>query len=1374
MNNSNFRRSLLAASLAAALVSPVAAEDIDLFTGSNSKAKNPNIVIMIDNSANWDANNQHWPNNMKQGQSELRALAKVTSEVKDGSIDLGLMLFTPGVGSSPDGGYVRFAVRTMDATNKLLFQQLVGIDGSTMTPYTCASGGTAPVTNSFGSPNCIFQNFSSPNEKVGTAKTNYSGGLFDVFKYFGGFTDPAHAINDSGSAGGTFAGSTPIDPTHFGTPRYARNGAANEPNRDAAAYTGSSDYNYVPPQGASDSCAKNYLIFIGNGFPTQDAPSSLLTGVNGDATQLKMPNFATTTSTVSAVLQTDTACHTQSQCLTLASNTYGTSYDSYTCTGGNASPSVNLGTDAVCETAAQCQTTALATYAGQYDTIICSGGTATTVSGTSPATACESRATCAANGPNYITPNTGLSNYTCTAGSQSSTTSVSLGTDPNTETIASCQATAAAKSPGWTTYSCTGGTASGTDAGTNLGTDSACYASAAACQTAATTKFPGYDSYSCGGSPAKGTCSGGSKQGYTVTGFKNKYIGMTMKATGCGGSNFYSQTVTASKGCTTGMTITGTNSCVTNMTITGTKAVTSVTATGTFSQPSSQTLSNADEWAKFMYLTDVNAAAGQQNIQTYTIDVYKDAQDANESALLFSMAKYGGGRYFRATDENSIIAALREILTEIQSVNTVFAAASLPINATNRSQNENQVFIGMFRPDGKGKPRWYGNLKHYQAALFNGDARLADSLGKEAISATTGFIQACAQSFYTTDSTTTDASGVKQYYWAFSPQSAGTCSSIANSAFNDLPDGNVVEKGGAGEVLRKGNTGTAANNFVVNRKMYTCVSAPCSSLSDFNDTNVTMARTGAADAATNTNIILYTKGQDVLDENNNTTITETRPSMHGDIAHSRPLPVNFGGSRGVEVYYGSNDGAFHALKGSNGTEIWSFIAPEHHSKLKRLYDNDPVISYPNLPTGTISSPKDYFFDGSAGLYQNADNSKVWIFPTQRRGGRMIYAFDISSAGTPTFKWVFGCASADDSNCTSNASGIGNTWSVPNAAFIKGWSSGTSPVVIVGGGMDPCEDADNATTTCTSSSKGHKVYVLNADTGAVLQALDTDGSVPADISLIDRDFDGKVDHGYVVDTRGNVYRIDFVDPATLAPLAAGAWKITKIARTTGASRKFLFGPSVLTAGNIAYLAMGSGDRERPLITNYPYTTPVQNRFYMFMDKFAAATGLPVDLDGSTMENYSSNTSCATTLGNDKNGWYMDLPGKGEQTVTSAVIFGGTVFFSTNRPIPTDPNSCDTNLGEARGYAVNLLNASGVIGTGGLCGGDRSGKFTGGGLPPSPVVGTVPVVQPDGSTKPISVLIGGINLDTGTGSPIGLQQPPIPIKSIRSRLYWYQKQ
>jgi len=229
-------------------------------------------------------------------------------------------------------------------------------------------------------------------------------------------------------------------------------------------------------------------------------------------------------------------------------------------------------------------------------------------------------------------------------------------------------------------------------------------------------------------------------------------------------------------------------------------------------------------------------------------------------------------------------------------------------------------------------------------------------------------------------------------------------------------------------------------------------------------------------------------------------------------------------------------------------------------------------------------------------------------------------------------------------------------------------------------------------------------------------------------------------------------------------------MTKVAQTSGSNRKFLFGPAALAAVDKTYLAFGSGDRERPLSTNYPYTTPVANRFYMFIDSFPASGY--VNLDGGTLQNFTAATSCGTTLPNTADGWYMDLnSGRGEQTVTSSVIFGGAIFFSTNRPVTSAPGTCAPNLGEARGYAVNLINASGVIGSGATCGGARSGTFTGGGIPPSPVVGTVPVKQADGTYKPTAVLIGGIDLTTGGGSPIGAQKPPVPLKQTRQRLYWY---
>jgi type IV pilus assembly protein PilY1 len=35
--------------------------------------------------------------------------------------------------------------------------------------------------------------------------------------------------------------------------------------------------------------------------------------------------------------------------------------------------------------------------------------------------------------------------------------------------------------------------------------------------------------------------------------------------------------------------------------------------------------------------------------------------------------------------------------------------------------------------------------------------------------------------------------------------------------------------------------------------------------------------------------------------------------VHGDVLHSTPVAVNYGGSTGVVVFYGANDGVFRAI-----------------------------------------------------------------------------------------------------------------------------------------------------------------------------------------------------------------------------------------------------------------------------------------------------------------------------------------------------------------------------------------------------------------------------------------------------------------------------
>src|SRR5437764_13287885 len=87
----------------------------------------------------------------------------------------------------------------------------------------------------------------------------------------------------------------------------------------------------------------------------------------------------------------------------------------------------------------------------------------------------------------------------------------------------------------------------------------------------------------------------------------------------------------------------------------------------------------------------------------------------------------GCGKYYQVGSQTAIANALCMILAEIQAVNSTFASASLPVNTTNRTQDKNQVFIPMFRPDPQDRPLWMGNMKQYQLISQSGSIALGDN-----------------------------------------------------------------------------------------------------------------------------------------------------------------------------------------------------------------------------------------------------------------------------------------------------------------------------------------------------------------------------------------------------------------------------------------------------------------------------------------------------------------------------------------------------------------------------------------------------------------------------------------------------------------------
>jgi len=100
------------------IASTLQAEDIDLFAGvPSSVAEAPNVLVILDNTANWNA----------PFDNEISALSSVVQGLPADKFRLGLMLFSESGGgnSGADGAYVRAAVRPLTAENKVLYQNLV-------------------------------------------------------------------------------------------------------------------------------------------------------------------------------------------------------------------------------------------------------------------------------------------------------------------------------------------------------------------------------------------------------------------------------------------------------------------------------------------------------------------------------------------------------------------------------------------------------------------------------------------------------------------------------------------------------------------------------------------------------------------------------------------------------------------------------------------------------------------------------------------------------------------------------------------------------------------------------------------------------------------------------------------------------------------------------------------------------------------------------------------------------------------------------------------------------------------------------------------------------------------------------------------------
>ncbi len=688
--------------------------------------------------------------------------------------------------------------------------------------------------------------------------------------------------------------------------------------------------------------------------------------------------------------------------------------------------------------------------------------------------------------------------------------------------------------------------------------------------------------------------------------------------------------------------------------------------------------------ADYLYKNDMRPDIGKvQNVTSYFIGFGADFSSGGAPTTAFNYlataASAGGGQAFTATNLTELQDAFNTILTNVIKTNVSFAAPSVTVNAFNRTQTVDNLYVSVFSPSATF--HWPGNIKKYK--FQNG--QVVDSLGNAAVSPATGFF--------------TDTS---KSYWSATV------------------DGADVTKGGAASNLPDASVRTVYT--------YTGNSFPSGltplTTSSVTDTDLNL---GAGDPPRD-ELVSWALGQDTQDAVPPAGTSDSRNQM-GDPIHTQPVSIVYGrlsdGTDDTVVFAPTNDGYFHAIDASatptgtdtatSGKELWAFIPKEMLPHLKDLYADLPVATKHYGLDGSVAVLK-YDINGDGTI--NGNDRVILYFGTGRNADTSAYyALDVTDRNNPQLLWK------DDG---STLPGLGQAWSTPviTRVNISGATQNSQRLVLViGGGYDAMEDNN---TYYAADSVGNHIYMVDAITGNLLWSAGKTGStynnakmdhaIPSPVAVLDTDGNGYANRMYVGDMAAQLWRFDITNGSTAAGLVAGgviASLGTRLDATHPAAdqRRFYSAPDVAAEQKpkltpFLSIAIGSGYRGHPL------NQTVHDRFYDIRDYngFTSMTQaqfnlLPVIRDAlsiGTPALVDITSVAAPTLPPTAVGWQLDLNTHndwtaGEKSLAASRTFGDQIIFTTYAPntvVPTDPCS-GVGTGTNRAYAVDVFDGSPVF-------------------------------------------------------------------------------
>jgi type IV pilus assembly protein PilY1 len=674
-----------------------------------------------------------------------------------------------------------------------------------------------------------------------------------------------------------------------------------------------------------------------------------------------------------------------------------------------------------------------------------------------------------------------------------------------------------------------------------------------------------------------------------------------------------------------------------------------------------------DDLAEYLSTTDLSPQLnGPQNVLTYAVGFGDDVEDWS---FLQEAAHAGGGKAFVAGDVSGLTSAIQEILGEILQRSSTFTTPSVAINALNRTQTMDELYVSVFRPTDT--LHWPGNLKKY--GLKSG--RIVDAQGRDAVDSATGFFKQGSRSFW---STTADDDRAEV---------GGAASQLPEPASRNIYT--YLEAGGDSAK----NLSSAGNRLEADNAQITDG----------------MLGTGGANPSRKA-VLDWIRGVDVQDIDGDGDSAETNRFM-GDPLHARPTIVTYGGStvdpnpEDSIVFTPTNDGFLHAVNAKTGRELWAFVPPELLGRLVDLY-RDPVVSARTY--GLDGDVRVLRFDANQnGVIDASAGDKVFIYFGMRRGGRYYYALDVTDRNRPTLLWKLG---------PEELPGIGETWSTPAITRVKvtdATQNGENFVLIMGGGYDDAEENYNFTRDTT----GNRIYMIDAVSGRPLWSaggpsssgvgaptLSLDKmtqSIPGRVVVLDTNGDQYADRLYAADLGGRLWRFDIWNGQPSNSLVTGGVLATLGAGDTGTAsitdtRRFYYAPDVALiqrrgADPYYNLAIGSGYRGHPL------HTATHDRFYSVRDKspFSKLTQDQYDnltpIKEDDLVDITPNVS-GTSVSTDARGWKLELQLNGgwvgEKVLAEALTANGVILFPTYQPVPPAETSPCIPNGLNRVYALSV--------------------------------------------------------------------------------------